>query len=60
MYFSVHRHAFALRGVEEQYSLVPNQFIHFTPDSKICEADIYYEYSEFVSKINNQHQYNEK
>ena len=47
---------FALRGVEEQYSLVPNQFVRFPPDTAIYEPDVYYEYTELISK-NNQHRY---
>ena len=40
--------------MEEQYSLVPKQFIHFPPDTKIYDADVYYEYTKFISK-DNQH-----
>ena len=47
---------FALRGVEEQYSVVSKQFIHFPQDTKIYDADVYYEYAEFISK-NNQHRF---
>ena len=31
---------FALRGMEEQYSLVPKQFIHFPPYTKIYDAEV--------------------
>ena len=55
VFFYVGMH-FALRGVEEQYSLVPNQFIRFPSDTTIYESHVYYEYTEFISK-NNQHRY---
>ena len=47
---------FALRGVEEQYSLVPNQFIRNPQDTATYNTDVYYQYTEFISK-NNQHRY---
>ena len=47
---------FALRGVEEQYNLVPNQFIRFPHDTSVYNSDVYYEYTEFISK-NNQHRF---
>ena len=37
--FYVRMH-FALRGVEEQYSLVPNQFIRFLSDTTIYESHV--------------------
>ena len=55
VFFYVGMH-FALRGVEEQYSLVPNQFVRFPCDTATYNSDVYYQYTEFISK-NNQHRY---
>ena len=44
---------FALRGMEEQYSLVPNRN---PQDTATYNTDAYYEYTEFISN-NNQHSY---
>jgi len=55
VFFYVGMH-YALRGVDEQYSLVPHQFTRSPPDSSVYNANVYYEYTEFISK-NNQHRY---
>ena len=50
---------FALRGVQEQYELVPAQFPQFQRvplDTKIYDESVYYQYTEFISK-NNQHRF---
>ena len=41
----------ALRGVQEQYDLVPQQFAQFPPDVTRYDCTVYYEYTEFVSNI---------
>jgi len=55
VFFYVELH-YALRGVDEQYSLVPWQFTRSPPGSSVYNANVYYEYTEFISK-NNQHHY---
>ena len=45
---------FVLRGVQEQYNLVPSQFKRIPSDCSIYNDDVYYQYSEYISK-NNQH-----
>lgn len=47
---------FVLRGVQEQYDLVPSQFVRYPPDTAIYNADVFYEYVEYISK-NNQHSF---
>ena len=47
---------YTLRGVEEQHSLAPEQFIRYPPESSVYNSDVYYEDTEFISK-NNQHCY---
>ena len=47
---------FALRGVQEPHDLVPLQFSRVPSDVGIYNSDVYYEYTEFVSK-NNQHRF---
>ena len=46
LYVGLH---FALRGVQEQYDLVPQQFSRFTPDVTRYNSTVYYEFTEFVS-----------
>ena len=50
---------YALRGVQEHHDLVPAQFCRVPVDSKVYNASVYYEYTEFLSK-NNQHRFNSK
>ena len=47
---------FCLRGVQEQYDLVPEQLTHAPPDVSVYNDLVYYKYTEFVSK-NNQHRF---
>ena len=47
---------FALRGVQEQHDLVPAQFVRVLLDTKVYNASVYYEYTEFLSK-NNQNRF---
>ena len=47
---------FVLRGVQEQYDLVPHQFTRIPRDRRVYNSSVYYEYVEFVSK-NNQHRF---
>ena len=47
---------FVLRGVQEQYDLVPLQFIQVPQDRLVYDSSVYYKYVEFVSK-NNQHRF---
>ena len=44
---------FVLRGVDEQHSLV---LIRFPVDPSKYSEDVYYEYTEYISK-NNQHRF---
>ena len=55
VFFYVGLH-YALRGVQEQYDLVPEQFCRVPLDTKVYNASVYYEYTEFLSK-NNQHRF---
>ena len=55
VFFYVGLH-FVLRGVQEQYDLVPRQFSRFPPDASVYDSSVYYEYTEFISK-NNQHRF---
>ena len=49
---------FVLRGVQEQYDLVPSQFTRFPPDKSVYDSSVYYDYVELVSKNNcNQHRF---
>ena len=41
---------FVLRGIQEQYDLVPSQFVRYPQDTKIYDESVYYEYREYVSK----------
>ena len=41
---------FVLRGVDEQHSLVPCQLIRFPVDPSKYSEDVYYEYTEYISK----------
>jgi len=47
---------FVLRGVQEQYNLVPSQFVRVPEDKSVYDASVYYEYVELISK-NNQHRF---
>ena len=47
---------FVLRGVQEQYNLVPLQFTRVPQDRRVYDSSVYYEYVELVSK-NNQHRF---
>ena len=47
---------FVLRGVQEQYDLVPLQFPRVPQDTSVYDSSVYYEYVELVSK-NNQHRF---
>ena len=47
---------FVLRGVQEQYDLVPHQFTRIPQDRNVYDASVYYEYVELVS-TNNQHRF---
>ena len=47
---------FVLRGIQEQYDLVPLQFTRVPQDRSVYDSSVYYEYVEFVSK-NNQHRF---
>ena len=47
---------FVLRGIQEQYDLVPSQFTRVPQDIGIYDASVYYEYREYISK-NNQHRF---
>ncbi len=47
---------FALRGIQEQYDLVPQQVSRFPPDTTVYDSSVYYQYTEFISK-NNQHRF---
>ena len=47
---------FVLRGVQEQYDLVPLQFTREPRDQSVYNSTVYYEYVELVSK-NNQHRF---
>ena len=55
VFFYVGLH-FALRGVQEQHDLLPQQFARFPPDTTIYDPSVYYKYTEFISK-NNQHRF---
>ena len=55
VFFYVGLH-FVLRGVQEQHELVPQQFVRNPSDRTIYSADVYYQYTEFISK-NNQHRF---
>ena len=47
---------FALRGVQEQYDLVPSQLCRFPLDTSVYNSSVYYQHTELVSK-NNQHRF---
>ena len=47
---------FVLRGIQEQYDLVPRQFTRVPEDRRVYNSLVYYEYVEFVSKTN-QHRF---
>ena len=47
---------FALRGLQEQHYLVPEQFVHFPLNCSVYHSAVYYQYTEFISK-NNQHRF---
>ena len=52
VFFCVGLH-FALRGVQEQYDLVPHQFVRFPTDVAIYDRNVYYEYTGSFPKIIN-------
>ena len=43
---------FCLRGVQEQYELSPSQLIRYPPDMTVYNEEVYYQYTEFMSKYN--------
>ena len=47
---------FVLRRIQEQYDLVPSQFVRYPQDTKIYDEFVYYKYREYVSK-KNQHRF---
>ena len=47
---------FVLRGVQEQYDLIPSQFVRVPQDMQRYNESVYYEYREYISK-NNQHRF---
>ena len=47
---------FILRGIQEQYDLVPKQFERNPLDVSVYTGDTYYRYTEYISK-NNQHRF---
>ena len=47
---------FVLRGVQEQYDLIPSQFVRSPQDKHVYDSSVYYEYTELISK-NNQHRF---
>ena len=49
---------FVLRGIQEQYSLVPAQLKQVPGDISVYDGSVYYLYMEFISK-NNQHRFND-
>ena len=44
---------FVLRGVQEQYDLVPSQFVRSPQDKHVYDSSVYYEYTE----LSNQHRF---
>ena len=42
----------ALRGVQEQHDLLRRQFVRVPSDFDICNSQVYYQYTEFISNIN--------
>ena len=44
------------RGVQEQHDLIPKQFVHFPQDISVYNSNVYYLYTEFISKTN-QHRF---
>ena len=47
---------FVLRGVQEQYDLLPSQFSRVPQDRSVYNESVYYEYTELIAK-NNQHRF---
>lgn len=47
---------FVLRGVDEQHSLQVEQLVRHPLDQSVYSSDVYYEYTELISK-NNQHRF---
>ena len=47
---------FCLRGVQEQYDLTIAQFTRSQPDKSIYNSEVFYHYTELISK-NNQHRF---
>ena len=44
---------FTLREIQEQYDLVPSQFVHYPQDTKIYDESVYYEYRDMYLKTIN-------
>ena len=47
---------FVLRGVQEQHDLLVTQFVRQPTDVCVYSTEVYYEYTEYISK-NNQHSF---
>lgn len=47
---------FVLRGVQEHHDLTPQQLIRYPPDTSVYSEDVYYQYTEYISK-NNLHRF---
>lgn len=47
---------YVLRGVQEQYDLLPRQFVRVPSDLSIYDDSVFYKYTEYISK-NNQHRF---
>ena len=47
---------FVLRGVQEQHNLLTQQFTRHPRDGSVYSTDVYYQYTEYISK-NNQHRF---
>ena len=43
---------FVLRGVQEQHDLMMKQFVRVPSDSTLYDSNVYYEYTEYISKTN--------
>ena len=39
---------FVLRGVQEQYDLIPSQFVRVPQDMQRYNESVYYEYREYI------------
>ena len=47
---------FVLRGIQEQHDLLISQLVRFPPDQTVYSENVYYKYTEYISK-NNQHRF---